>query len=333
MSFTETEKQRKTPKTEEKLPVVWVYKDPNVGDLNASKGIAERINPNYEIHDYNDIFPSNQNHKVSSKPDIIIGIGKPNRHLFDLTNPCRDAFFISHNAYAGADLCYGALSDNAWTPNFVTIDTPHAVTKEKIETGKREWGERFDELPEPKIAVLVGGTCTGFQFTPDMAREFAKQCVNKAKEFGGSLIVTTSRRTGKEATEAFLDEISKEYDVPAYIHLWKPEQKPENNPYYGILGLADAIIVTGDSGSMCNEVNASCKPVYVYDFGEKLMENYRKYHTTLYDRNVAKPFSKFLEKGIVPWDYEPLDTAGDIAKEALKRWREMQESVRTHKLG
>lgn len=320
MSFVTTEEARRKP------PKVWVYKNPNVGDLNASKGIAERINPEYEVHDYNEIFPANPNHKLSSKPDIIIGIGKPEQDLFDYSNPAKDAFFISHNAYHGADLCYGAISDNAYTPNFVTIDTPHSVTPDKIENGKK-WQEKFSGLPEPKIGILLGGRCTGFDFTAEMAREMAKKCVSKAKELGGSLLITTSRRTGEEATEAFIDEINKEQNVPTYIHRWMPNQKSEENPYYGILGLSDAIIVTGDSGSMCNEVNTSRKPVYIYDFGEKLIENYRKYHATLYDRGVTKPFSEFMEKDIEHWDYEPLDTTGEIAKETLKRLRERHKSA------
>jgi len=79
--------------------------------------------------------------------------------------------------------------------------------------------------------------------------------------------------------------------------------------------------------SMCCEANMSKKPVYIYEFAGALRESDKKLHQQLYARNLAKPFSEFLEKGIAHWDYEPLDTAGEIAKEALKRWRERGRQV------
>ena len=82
---------------------------------------------------------------------------------------------------------------------------------------------------------------------------------------------------------------------------------------------------------MCCEANMSHKPVYIYTpEGTRGMD--ADLHHQLYDRNVAKPFSEFLEHGIVHWEYEPLDTAGDIAKEALKRFQELEKKKSTHYL-
>src|SRR5262249_1170230 len=41
-----------------------------------------------------------------------------------------------------------------------------------------------------------------------------------------------------------------------------------DNPYLAFLGLADAIIVTGDSISMLAEACATGKPVHIFDLGE-----------------------------------------------------------------
>lgn len=40
------------------------------------------------------------------------------------------------------------------------------------------------------------------------------------------------------------------------------------NPFFAFLGLADAIIVTGDSISMLAEARATRKPLYIFDLGE-----------------------------------------------------------------
>jgi hypothetical protein len=51
-----------------------------------------------------------------------------------------------------------------------------------------------------------------------------------------------------------------------YFYRWTPQ--PTENPYFGFLGLADSIIVTGDSMSMVAEACATRKPVYIFDLGE-----------------------------------------------------------------
>ena len=40
----------------------------------------------------------------------------------------------------------------------------------------------------------------------------------------------------------------------ARLHRWHPDAKPEENPYLGLLGLADGFVVTADSASMVVEV-------------------------------------------------------------------------------
>jgi hypothetical protein len=83
-----------------------------------------------------------------------------------------------------------------------------------------------------------------------------------ARRMGGSLLVTTSARTPERATDALLGAV----DVPFDLHRWAPDA-PEN-PYFGYLGLADAVIVTCDSTSMLAEACATGKPVYMFDLAE-----------------------------------------------------------------
>lgn len=331
MSFVEKEQDRKKLKPE-KLPIVWVINTAPNGELNTRKGIAEKINSEYEIHDFLDIAKSVLDIPTIKKPDIVVGTGRLINLQEYMAERLKNVLFISNNRY-GVDLNYGDSRDCTNLSKFIsTIGSPHAVTTEKIEAGKKEWGNEFSGMNEPKVAVLLGGSCKWFDFTPELARKMAKELAEKVKELGGSLIVTTSRRTGKEATEAFMDEINAA-QVPTYLHDWRFDNA-KGNPYYGILGLADAIIVGGDSASMCSEANMSKKPVYIYaPDGTREIDN--KLHEQLYSYKLkdgvpnplAKPFSEFIAKGIEPWDYEPLDTASDIAKEALKRWQEKQKSM------
>lgn len=317
MSFTEKLSLEKKPKPE-KLPVVWVMNAKNVGTLNSLKGIAEKINPDYEVHSF-------KSHEGQIILNAMIGL------TGNLNYP--DILLLSvpiNNTNVKDNVTTASKGKTVVVTTDTSIGVPHAVTPEKIEAGKKEWETQFSGIPEPKIAVLLGGNCPNFEFTPEKARKMAKECVQKAKELGGSMIITTSPRTGKEASEAFMDEIKNEYDVPAYLHDWRMDAA-KGNPYFRILGLADAIIVGGDSASMCSEANMSRKPVYIYA-PDGTREIDAKLHQQLYARNLAKPFYEFLEKGIVHWEYEPLDTADDIAREALKRFQELEKKKSTHYL-
>ena len=72
-----------------------------------------------------------------------------------------------------------------------------------------------------------------------------------------SLLVTSSRRTGKENTDALKSALT---GAPAFV--WDGEGE---NPYFGILGLCDYLVVTADSVNMISEACASGRPVYIYD--------------------------------------------------------------------
>ncbi len=53
---------------------------------------------------------------------------------------------------------------------------------------------------------------------------------------------------------------------PAHVYRWSAGAT--DNPYFAFLGLADEVIVTGDSMSMLAEACATHKRVYIFDLGE-----------------------------------------------------------------
>jgi len=288
----------------EKQPTIWVIEDKRyIGLFNSDKGIAQRIRPDgkYEIHPYSDLAAINDRTYQGAMPKIIVG-------AFECKN--KDI------------LCVGS--------GFNTIGlSAHSITQEKIDEGKNHWEKEFANLSKTKIAVLLGGNCWDFKFTPEMAREMAQKIAKKASEIGdsgASLIITNSHRTDDGVTEAFVDEIKKA-GISYFLYDCKDEAKP--NPYPALLGLVDGIIVTGDSMSMCCEANISRQPVYIYKPEE--LKHYEKERQKLYELGVAKPFLEFEEKGIEKWEYEPLDIAGDIAKKVREILKEKahQTSVRS----
>jgi hypothetical protein len=117
-------------------------------------------------------------------------------------------------------------------------------------------------LPRPYITVLAGGNSGPYAFDKEAGKRLARRANAMAAESGGSLLVTTSARTPKATEDALLSAI----DGPAFTFRWS--QDGGENPFYGVLALADTVIVTGDSVSMMAEACATGKPVYLFDTDE-----------------------------------------------------------------
>lgn len=183
----------------------------------------------------------------------------------------------------------------------------HPVTPQKLADGARQWGSKLADLPRPLIAVLIGGSNGRHRLTPEVMRRLADDLATLARETGGALAITPSRRTGAE-NEAVLREQIK--GVPAY--LWDGKG---DNPYFGLLALADAIIVTEDSVSMTSEAVATGKPVYVAALAGD-SRRLRRFHQMLMDDGITRPFDGKLAS----WTYAPPDDTGHAAAEIRKRF-------------
>ncbi len=148
-------------------------------------------------------------------------------------------------------------------PNVLHNQTPlHRVTTERLVREADRWQERLAHLPRPYIAVVVGGSSGPYSYDIRAAERLAREASAQAAACGGSLLITTSARTPLPTIDAMEEHLS----VPACLYRWTKDAP--DNPYFAFLGLADEIIVTGDSMSMLTEACATRKPVYIFDLGE-----------------------------------------------------------------
>jgi mitochondrial fission protein ELM1 len=193
----------------------------------------------------------------------------------------------------------------------VTRTALHGVTKERLAEAAQRFNARFSYLPRPLIAVLVGGSNKHQDCPPETMHRMADQLIAAARERCGSLAVTTSRRTGEENERILRERLRV---VPLFF--W---DGIEENPYLGLLALADAIVVTSDSVSMVSEACATGKPVHVFNMGEK-HRKLRQFHKTLMDDGVTRPFFGRVEK----WSYDPpkeTEKIATIVRDRLYRTR------------
>jgi mitochondrial fission protein ELM1 len=138
----------------------------------------------------------------------------------------------------------------------------HRVTPERLAREAAFLAPRVAHLSRPYITVLVGGDSGPYDFRETIAERLAKEASALAQAAGGSLLVTTSARTPAPSADMLESAIS----VPVFFYRWTA--KAQDNPYFGLLGLADAIVVTAESISMITEACAAGKPVHFFDIGE-----------------------------------------------------------------
>lgn len=162
-----------------------------------------------------------------------------------------------------------------------TLGSVHRVTRAKTDAAAAEWRGRFDTVAQgrsgPRIAVLVGGNSGKHRFETGF-REPLLEGLERLLATDATLLMTASRRTSATLTTA----------------LWRLAERPGcwlwdgdgENPYFGLLGGADAIIATPDSVNMLSEAASLGKPLYIPG-DTKMSFKHGVFIDELVDRDVA----------------------------------------------
>jgi mitochondrial fission protein ELM1 len=108
----------------------------------------------------------------------------------------------------------------------------------------------FADLPQPRVGVLLGGPRQGIALDADYTRQLAARLLERQRREGGSLLVLASRRTPAAVIELFRRELK---GVPGLVWAGHDDGR---NPYPGVLGWADRLVVTPDSVNMLSEACA-----------------------------------------------------------------------------
>ena len=180
------------------------------------------------------------------------------------------------------------------------------VTPAHLAEAAAHWAPRLTDLPRPRVAVLIGGPSGAYGMGPRTARRVAGEIAALARDQGAGLLGTASRRSGAEAVAILRAALA---GLPAVF--WDGTGE---NPYWGYLGLAEAILVTADSVTMVSEAASTGKPVHVIglDGGSAKFE---RFHRGLGDAGITRPFHGRLES----WDYPPLNETARVAAEIGRR--------------
>ena len=147
------------------------------------------------------------------------------------------------------------------TPEICRIPWPLLMPDDaRVTQAVSDWQGRFEGLPRPLTAVFVGGATVPYALGASEGRELVKR-VRQATKEEGFHYYCTSRRSSIALVDALGKGIAQRPDQER-LFAWSADG--EDNPYLGLLGLADRFVVTGDSLSMMLEVAQLSRPLAIY---------------------------------------------------------------------
>ncbi|QNK02947.1 mitochondrial fission ELM1 family protein [Dyella telluris] len=138
----------------------------------------------------------------------------------------------------------------------------------------RDADPAFETLPRPRVGVLLGGPRKGVTFDESYIDQLIHGLHARRRLDGGSLLVMASRRTPPALVERMRQGLG---DVPGLV--WAGHDDG-GNPYPGVLGWADRLVVTPDSVNMLSEACAVGCPVHTFVVGT-LPDKLERFHKAL----------------------------------------------------
>ncbi len=157
-----------------------------------------------------------------------------------------------------------------------TLGSLNPVDDAWLAAGREAFAD-FAHLPSPRITVLLGGPRRGIAWDDAFSQTLTAGIAQRLQREGGSVLATISRRTPPPFARALREALSR---FPGMF--WSGEADGPN-PYPGLLGWADRIVVTPDSVNMLSEAVAVGVPVHTLTFAP-LPDKLARFHACLRER-------------------------------------------------
>ncbi|MEW9625539.1 mitochondrial fission ELM1 family protein [Rhodanobacter geophilus] len=205
------------------------------------------------------------------------------------------------------DVVIAPRHDQLAGPNVLTpLGSLNPVDEDWLADG-RDACPAFEDLPQPRVGVLLGGPRKQLTLDADYARGLAAHLLARHGREGGSLLVLASRRTPADVLELFRHALA---GVPGLV--WSGPDDGRN-PYPGVLGWADRLVVTPDSVNMLSEACAVGCAVHTH-VAAPLPDKLARFHHALRERGLLHELD-----AIAPARQPPLRETAATAAELRRR--------------
>ncbi|SHM27691.1 mitochondrial fission ELM1 family protein [Roseibium suaedae] len=307
----------------------WIITDGKAGDEMQCIAVAEAIGCRYELRRVHPkapftwfmpkgpIDPREGPGRPGSPiappyPDLAIGSGRRAiAYLRKVKSASKGRTFTvclkdPRTGTGTADLIWVPEHDRLRGPNVLVSPTaPHRFPAERLNALRFAPHPALDDLPAPRVAVLVGGNSRHHTFTQSDCEAFLEGLRAWAAHSAAHLMITASRRTPEFLTSQLKDLAREGRHV-----MWTGKGE---NPLASYLAKADAVVVTADSTNMIGEAAGTGAPVHVFHPGGGHAK-INRFLGNLDRLGIIHPFPGPMKTTT----YDPLDPTGDIAKAILK---------------
>ncbi|HWK33702.1 MAG TPA: mitochondrial fission ELM1 family protein [Hyphomicrobium sp.] len=209
-----------------------------------------------------------------------------------------------------ADLFWVPEHDKLRGANVVTtLTAPHSFSPRRLATLRQSMPETIAALPQPRVAVLLGGSNGDYVYSP-AALQRLKDRLTEFGQLGAGFMVTPSRRSDPALVA------SAKAAVQPFPHVFW--DMTGANPYPHFLACADVFLAPADSINMTGEPCATGRPVYVFhpDGGSP---KFARFHRALQQYGATRAAEKINSIG--QWNYKALDSAPAIAAHIAERMK------------
>ena len=194
-----------------------------------------------------------------------------NLKYFDLVIP------MEHDNVSGSNVIISKL-------------TPHKVTQKKLDEGKKLHKGLFLKKKKPYLVVLLGGSSNRYKMKSAACLDVIIKLESILANSNGSLFITPSRRTPAQLIKMIGDTFGNNDRVVIIDHT-------KNNPYFGLLGMADCIFVTDDSVSMISEACSTGKKIYILPLLNHSRGKNKEFASNLAKSQIVEIYKKEVSIG------------------------------------
>jgi mitochondrial fission protein ELM1 len=322
--------------TERRRIVIWAVSDGRAGLENQVLGLAEavqrktpasivtkRITVDQKAERLPRMFWGNPFERLTENsdrltapwPDLFIGCG---RRTVPFSKALKQHCFTVQTQDPRArvedfGLVVPPAHDKVSGSNVLTIQgSPNRLTKERLNLEAQLLSmslPRDIQFKNPYAAVMIGGPSRDYRWDAEVEEKILST-IAAVIQRGHFVLATVSRRT----PQAFAARLRSTFK-PSKVWVWDGEPVgPVDNPYFGMLGMADRVLVTEESANMITEAAFTGVPVHLLRLrgGDA---KWRRFHQSLQSRGVLKPKADFSEE----WTYPPLRETDRVAEEIVRK--------------
>lgn len=310
-------------------PLIWIFETHLTGAANQRLGVAKRLSNNVEILKF---APREENvgaedfmktrlgkdfAQASKWPDLIL-------HTEDWAHELDFLLDLKKIAPKPIGLVYLENPKKRINEIDLVVVPTHqpvvsgrnilrpigvasSIDQQTLSTAADQWRSRLAWMPRPLILVALGGDTLANPYHPEFAKDLGERLKRLLNRYGGSLLITTTRRTPENSV---LSELTGQlWGTPMVVYDWTRDRDDEN-PYVAGLALATHIVATGDSMSMLSDAVYVGKPLYIHAPVNSILPEHSRLIEDLYVTGRARPLTG---NKLEDWTYPTLDVAGEVA--------------------